>query len=489
MKFLPLAAAGFGCLLFPDHSQACGPDFPNSYLANSLGEITTLPSLSFAAELERMIPPEARPSVSGKGEAGQVDLQKAEIAEVREALAAAGLSKAEIDSAAASYDRYRPNSRLPREFLIYARGANAWIAGNSAEAVKAWSELLDLPEKDRHYRTVWAAYMLGRALYVSDPSSARSAFHVARDASAHGFPDSQGLSLASIGWEARSYLVHADYNRAMRLYFQQYQLGDPTALPSLQRTVRYAFMSQKGSIDGDRPSIEEDAVSKLNGTYFSAEPCWDLQALSADRQLRGIVTAWFVARGGRQATWGQEEEKQLTRWIGALHTARDLSAEEADRWCWAAYQCGLWDDARRFAAVAQPDAPASEWVRAMLLLRSGFVDDAAAHLSNAAKAFPRDFPVDPSGQAYVDADSPWERFEGIQGVLALRRDQFANSLRLFLHSGHWADAAFVAERILSVEELMAFVQAEVHEESEAAMQSCIPQSDESRRATSGRDLR
>jgi hypothetical protein len=489
MKFLSLAAAGIGCLLFPESTRACGPDFPNAYLGSSLEEITALPSLSFAGQLERMLPAAARRSHpsddSGKG----ADLQAAEIAEVREALFAAGMPAGEIETAVAAYDRHQPSARLPEEFRLYSRGANAWIAGNSAEAVRSWRELLALPAKDRHYRTVWAAYMLGRALYVSDADSARGAFQLAREAGAHGFPDSQGLAVASLGWEARSYLVHASYRDALRLYFQQFQMGDPTALPSLQRTVRYAFLGEQGSIEGDRSAQDEVAASKKNGTYFSAPGCGDLWDLANDRQLRGIVTAWFVARGGRQATWGQEEEGQLRRWIGALHAAGDLSPDEADNWCWAAYQCGLWDDARRFAALARPEAPASEWVRAMLLLRDGYIDDAAGHLANAAKAFPRDFLVEPVDPRLEIVDSPWERFSGIQGVLALRRDQFANSLRLFLQAGHWADAAFVAERILTLDELTAFVRAEVPAPPEPAPPAADQETTAGRTATSARDLR
>jgi hypothetical protein len=489
VKSFPLCSALAALLLLRPASRACGPDFPNSYLANSLEEIATLPSLNFASELGRLLPANGGPATPTAVAGEPYDPRAAEIGEVREALLAAGLSMEEAEVSLRNYDRHSPCAGLPREFHLYARGANAWISGNPGEAVTAWRELLALPERDRRYRTVWAAYMLGRALYVSDPRAARDAFHLAREAAARGFPDSQRLSTAGLGWEARSYLVKAAYDEALRLYLRQFQVGDAAALSSLQRTVRYAFVGEEGSGEGNRPSKEEDADDRRTGTYFVAPPCGSLWYLARDRQLRGVVTAWFVSRGGPYGTWGQDESKQLRRWIDALQQAKDLTADEAELWAFACYQCGYWEDAGRFASAASPDGPSGEWVRAMLLLRGGFVDDAAKHLANAAKAFPKDSPPEDRLDEYEFLDSPWARLQGVEGVLALRRDRYSDALRIFLRAGHWADAAFVAERILTLDELVAFVRAEVPAATEPQKQASNWDSDGTRAATSDNDLR
>jgi hypothetical protein len=262
VKTFPLFAATVGLLVSPSISRACGPDFPNSYLGNSIDEVTTLPSLNFASELERLLPTDAKNPIQKSVPGVQFDAQAAEIKEVREALSAAGLSKNEIELCISGYDRHSPCAKLPIEFHLYAKGANAWISGKPEDAVKAWSELLALPESERHFRTVWAAYMLGRALYVSNPQEARKDFQLAREAAERGFADSQRLSTASFGWEARSYLVRNAYDEAMHLYLRQLELGDPTALPSLQRTVRYAFVGQEESGEGNRPSSDEEAADR-----------------------------------------------------------------------------------------------------------------------------------------------------------------------------------------------------------------------------------
>ena len=438
---VPVAALLCAC----PASRACGPDFPNSYLCESADGVASLPTLGFAFELRRMLPADGTVSRAG---ADQDKAADAERGEVRECLVAAGLASGQVEACVASYDRHRPCAQLPAEFHLYARGANAWARGDTAQSIQAWNELLALPQKDRHYRTVWSAYMLGRALMETRPGQARAAFEYAREAAAHGFADSQGLAAASLGWEARSLLLSDAYNEAIHLYLAQFTLGEPTALPSLQRTVRYAFLGEAAD------------PGAAGAPLRLVPPCGSLGRLARDRQARGVVAAWFLSRGGPYAPWGEGEEKQLRRWIDVLHETRDLGADEAGQWAYACYQCGLWDDARRFASAAPSDGALGEWVRAMLLLRDGFVDEAAAHLANAARAFPRDADQDFSEEVAGAPDAPWSALHGVEGVLALSRDHFTDALRIFLESEHWADAAFVAERVLSLEELLSFVQAE-----------------------------
>jgi hypothetical protein len=61
------------------------------------------------------------------------------------------------------------------EFADYDRGAFAYRRGKEHwdEAAKIWLQLLQRPEAERHYRTVWALFMLGKiALKSGDPEAA-----------------------------------------------------------------------------------------------------------------------------------------------------------------------------------------------------------------------------------------------------------------------------------------------------------------------------
>jgi hypothetical protein len=464
-RFLLLISVSGAAVFVLHQVRACGPDFPNSYLSNSIDEITTLPTLSFERELARLLPapPSPRPPAADRAR----ELAAAEIAEVREALARTGLSEPAIEAAVAGYRRDDPPVLLAREFQLYAKGARAWHENRSDDALVAWRELLALPAPERHYRTVWAAYMMGRALWDSNPEHARSACRLARAAAAQGFADSQELAIASLGWEARSHLRERNYALALKCYFDQFALGDPSAVPSLQLTLQRVFHGAAGGTAAD-DAVQEGGVGRGEGPESASV----LAALVSHKEVRGVVTAWFAARGGPLLSWSRDAAQQFALWIRSLPSAKNLSPEEADRWCWAAYQNGLWNEAGTLAALAPADAPASEWVRAMLLLRSGFVDDAAVHLGNAARSFAADPAL--AGMIVVSwADSGASRCEwqplqdvpsaqlgGVRGMLALRREQYAEALRLFLVADHWSDAAYVAERVLTIDELVAFVRSE-----------------------------
>ena len=472
-KFLALAGTVLAVSVVP--SPACGPDFPNAYLASPGESLAALPTLCFAAELDRLLP-----SGSPRSEPSQT--QNTELMEVREVLAATGLSRRKIETAVAGFSRENPPAALPPEFQLYTRGARAWHGDRPAEALVAWRELLALPPEHRHYRTTWAAYMIGRTLWDSDGELARASFQQVREAAAHGFADGENLAVASLGWEARVHLRQENYAEALRLYFRQYAAGDPGALNSLQLTLQKIFQ---------RSDEIEAGGAAPNATRWEE----GLRSIASDQTLRGVVTAWFSSRGGPRAPWSLRATRHFRQWLAALPKSEALGAAEADRWAWTSYQNGQWAEAGAFAKLAPASAPVSEWVRAMLLLREGDLAAAADHLTGATRGFPEDpalnsklFLGDDTRFESTHEDLPDRALSGVRGALALQREQFSEALRLLLHAGHWADAAYVAERVLTVDELTLFVRDEVPTQP-APVQSNPWWSPDTRAATATRDLR
>jgi hypothetical protein len=125
---------------------------------------------------------------------------------------------------------------LPAEFAAYLAGALAYRDGDLAAARDHWRSLLALPEEQRHYRTTWAAFMLGQVALRAKPPAAEEAvswFQRTRELAASGFADSLGLAVASLGWEARAEIARRRFDRAEALYAQQARRGDPAGLDSL----------------------------------------------------------------------------------------------------------------------------------------------------------------------------------------------------------------------------------------------------------------
>src|SRR6218665_4077980 len=115
LRHLPsLLGCGLATALSP--VRACGPDFPNAYLATSAQTLADLPTLSFPAELARVFPAE-RPA-PGHVAGGNADAEQAEIREVLAPL----VSHRKLESLLAQYQREAPPRQLPAEFQLYAAG-------------------------------------------------------------------------------------------------------------------------------------------------------------------------------------------------------------------------------------------------------------------------------------------------------------------------------------------------------------------------------
>lgn len=91
---------------------------------------------------------------------------------------------------------------LPAEFEQYLRGAICYYRQDNDAARKAWQSVLDLPAQRSQYRAIWAAYMIARSYFDTDPQTAVKCFPKVRDLAKAGFHDSMGLVAASYGWQA-----------------------------------------------------------------------------------------------------------------------------------------------------------------------------------------------------------------------------------------------------------------------------------------------
>jgi hypothetical protein len=319
---------------------------------------------------------------------------------------------------------------LPGEFEDYLRGAIAYHQGKPDAARAAWQKLLARPAAERRYRTSWAAFMLGKVSLEKDPAAAIQGFQRTRELVGQGFPDPLGLAAASLGWQARAELLRKKYDEALKIYLQQAKAGDPSAVPSIRRTASKALDDPEG-----------------------------LVRVARSPEARAIETAYVLSRWDRVDYDGPLDPAPAKKWLAALRSAGVTQAEGADRLAWIAYRAGDFAAAEQWLGRAPADAPMARWVRAKLLLRSGKVAEADPLLAQAAAALPATAPADDLWLGY-DNDvhaAVRPRALGELGANRLTQGQYAPALDALLHGGYWTDAAYVAERVLTVDELRAYV--------------------------------
>lgn len=300
-----------------------------------------------------------------------------------------------------------PAHESPAERALYRAGADAWNAGDVPIAELAFEQLLALPPDARRARSTWAAYMLGRIRWGRDDdhAGARAAYRQVRALADAGFRDDGGLAASSLGQEAR--LAPSDLE-AIRLYAEQAAHGHPDGGTSL------LFVT--------RSIIDRDTVA----------------AILDDDVGQRLIAAYLYARSDEL-----DDEQTARIWREVL--ARDRLAG-ADRFAAAAYRRGdlatarhLLDASSDLGDVVDRDTPLARRVRAKLALRDGDTATARSLLAS----------ID-------DGSSP--RVCGDRTVLATGTGDFATAIdRAWAMRARYPDALYLAERVLTVDELRAFV--------------------------------
>lgn len=281
--------------------------------------------------------------------------------------------------------------------------------------------VLALPPAERRHRSTWASYMLGRTRGWPDGTGF---YRQVRRLVDEGYADDAGLAASSLGQEARLYLEQGDRVTAVKLYAEQAALGHPSAAPSLLFVVRAAIA------DG-------------------AEA-----ALIADPTGQAVIATYLATR---RAELTDDEAARV--WQGLL-AARHLAAPE--RLAVIAYQEGQWD--RATALVARAGAsPLTSWVRAKLALRAGDRAGADRALAAAEAGYAtRAVACDPD-DGYDGCWDPQrsDRVRGERALVALADGRWADALdHLWGARGVYpSDVAYLAERVVTIDELARFVRA------------------------------
>lgn len=361
------------------------------------------------------------------------------------------------------------------EFADYHRGAFAFRLGKAhwEEARNAWEALLNRPAGERHYRSVWAAFMLGKvAMKSCDYPAAIKWFQKTRALAKEGFADSLGMAADSYGWEGRCEWKQDHPEKAAPLFLTQLALGDESAIISLKALIPdrtpVEGMLNYGPEDEDRQNwSEQQKVAAEQKAQLG------LKTAAADPLLRRLVTAHILATESNPSWYFHGAElasKRCARWLAVIKEAKIEKIEEAEYLGWVAYAGANYEEAAHWLELSKSDSPAANWLRAKLQRRAGRLDEAAKSMARAWQTIIQ--PGAYTGWKSADSENEddetgyggyGERFSfpasasGDFGLLRLARGEFVQAMDTFLKGGLWGDAAYVAERVLSADELKAYV--------------------------------
>ncbi|AFY22603.1 hypothetical protein [Pseudomonas sp. UW4] len=424
---------------------ACGPDFPMRLLDNRGQSLAELPEGNFSFEISRL-----GHAINGlKNVTSGADYSdQPDAVALRDQAEQAGLSAEQqvlvkhLRSLTDARQVETEGAQLPPELRWYLAGAVAFGAGDNALAAGYFKKVLALPAEQRASRSTWAAYSLGRALFAMSAEAnaapdlleqSAKAFEQTRQMSIDGFSDPLELGVASLGEEARVVRAAGDWNRAIELYATQNLHGSAVGYSSLKLLM------------ADLMTLPEDQVAEL----LKGQP------------VQQLVTASLISRLG----WSfGEQPPNEQKMIKLLQNSTRGSLENADRLAAMNYQQGDYASAKAFLEHAG-DGGLAWWLRAKLAVRDGDKTAAAAAYAKAAQAFPQNESWGERRTPDYDYETlqPKCRVEGESAILALQRGDYLQAFDQLYRSQsiYWFDAATVAERVLTLEELKHYVDTQV----------------------------
>lgn len=327
--------------------------------------------------------------------------------------------------------------------------------------------------------------------------------------------------------------------QAIRLYAEQAARGSASGQASLRLIASWALGSPSRAarlIDNPiaRRLLVAYALARV-GDIVDGDPdsAYDLFATYEINGQRGYADAAALAAG---QGGGKVTPNPALQTLAAALASQDLSqVQDADRVAALAYRVGRYDLAE--ALAKRIDTHLAWWVRAKLAIRAGDMPRAAQAYARASGGFPAagdpaagepadgepaasnptigdpaanrpttsvsvagapaDAPVQRSRDDSIDA-AGIARLKAEHGVLALSRGQYVEALDLLLHanapdtdtetadaqerwplSPYWNDAAYVAERVLTVDELKRYVDQQVPASAAPATPPGLLQADDS----------
>jgi tetratricopeptide (TPR) repeat protein len=363
-----------------------------------------------------------------------------------EQVAAIGLMRqAESGDAA-----YALGDAVPPAARLYAAGAVDFDHEEFEAASHRFQAVLDLKPDQARNRAVWAAFMLGRSeARLDDPAAAERAFQLARDLAGRGIPDPLGLAVASYGEEARLYILAAlalanaeDFSTdpgtrrryaeeivaSMQLYADQAAYGSEYGMSSLGFVASSVLKSAEriGAV------LDDPFAARVLFAYEDSRAPFENDAPMYDLT---------------------DEEKNPpmveTPLVIAIEAHGVAGLPDVDRIAALLYQDGRFDLA--FDLADKLDTPLAWWLRAKRSVRQGDLASAAENYRRAIEAFPT------AGDDPALTDRRRLRLVAESGSVAMGRGEFLAALGLLAASGYLDEAAYVAERILTIEELKGFL--------------------------------
>lgn len=348
---------------------------------------------------------------------------------------------------------------VPEEFRLYAEGADHFYHHRTADARKSWTALLALPEEQRRWRSLWAAWMLYKT--AATPKAASSWLsEVCRLRETEGQLDSLRMHPAALA-------------------LLEVSSAKPDPLDGL--AIQYQNTKANG-----RSHYYEALNDKITSIFARHDDTLLVRA-AGDAGLRELLTVWLCSRSVNLENGRKPRPEELghidslERWCSAIETAGARNEPLLGELAISLYQNGRYELARKIIPRGATTWE-SQWVWSKLDLLRGDLKAASAHTATALRLFPAKERRDLKSVTESVYDPPYieegrhpdhdrlvrnSRFLAECATVRLANSDFTAALRLFIEADCPHDAAYVIEQLLTPDEVVVFAR-DYHRGKESA---------------------
>jgi len=449
-------------------ASACGPFFPDTVLDQPQAALD-VPSLSYTRELHRLTGTPV-PSADEKAESENdlLDQIPLEQEELRAEWSEKGIAAEKIERWLDQYEEVRkalldginsvklmnfpnrPGSDLPMkprplgaeyptDVADYVEAARLHAIGKTEEARSLWRAILERPAAARRFRGTWSAWMLAKT--SSDLPECLGWYERVEQEAAAGGHDCLALAPAAKAWRAPRV---SDPIEGLHLSYDAFRAGREQAAAEVRELSTHLLD------DGDSVILAKAAADPIVRPLLNLQ----LHASMDGPHFRNAVEAEPLPPGPARS------------WLNALENHAPLPLEGGARVAWSLYASGRFDEARHWLDLSVSTEPLAQWLQAKFDLRYGNIQAANLHLAAAIRSMSAKddwHPGNPpDGFGWVDdngnvRDATQGRLLADAGVVSLAQGEYLKALDSLRKGGYAEDAAYVAESILSTDELLAHV--------------------------------
>lgn len=450
---------------------ACGPFFPENAL-DQPRRILQPPLFHFHSELNRLPLPEAFSKHKPGTPAYTLDLEMAEMEEImaahpdrdtwmpryralRRAMIHAGdasnqkMRQADSD-ATLSWEKVKRDldaiiAPLPEDLRLYLKAAAIHL--DDGDATPLWKQVIALPGGKRLWRGTWAAWMLFRTTPHDEQGhwlseTRRLSREGGRDCLHLGIEATYILGRQGSDYPERTTVSAAEWKRAAML----------RAMLGLSRSTDTLRHDRRLFTDWS----EDFAREVIMDPFLRRVQLLQLIEMAADSH------GWESGHPTRH-----DESAKLSQWLDSFEKAGIRDQQEAVLLAWSTYHAAKFSEARRWLSLAPADDVNALALRGKLAAMRGDRRQTERHFKQVASILPT--PDKSARVSWHHAQSQeWiplttQNYDAVRqhllladyGVAQVARNDFAGALQTFLRTDYWQDAAYIAERLLSVEELLA----------------------------------